>query len=72
MATYQNTSYFNPEKILDLGTIEKKKKGKMTIMLLSAYETLEEARQVMAKVRQNGFKTAHVVLDENGVLKRQN
>jgi len=71
LATYKNTSYFKPQKILSLGTIEKVKVGELTVMLLASYDSLYEAKQVMEKVRARGFKTAHVVLDEDGKLIRQ-
>ncbi len=71
LATYKNTSYFKPSKILQYGTIEKVKVGELTVMLLAAYDSLYEAKQIMEKVRVRGFKTAHVVLDKDGTLLRQ-
>ena len=71
LATYKNTSYFKPEKILSFGSIEKIKVGELTVMLLASYDSLYEAKQVMEKVRARGFKTAHVVLDKDGKLIRQ-
>ncbi len=71
LATYKNTSYFKPEKVLSWGSIEKVKSGELTIMLLASFDSLYEAKQVMEKVRKAGFKTAHVVLDKNGKLIRQ-
>jgi tetratricopeptide (TPR) repeat protein len=71
LATYSRPEFFNPALVEGLGTVERIKKGNMTIMLLRGYDNLPDARQVVTKVLAAGFDTAHIVtLDSDGTIKR--
>lgn len=70
LATYTRPEFFNPKLVAGLGTVERMKKGDMTIMLLRGYSSLEDAREVVAKVISAGFDTAHIVVEADGGLKR--
>lgn len=70
LATYTRPEFFNPDLVKGLGTIERIKKGTMTIMLLRGYTSLDAARSVLRQVLDAGFDTAHIVVQENGALRR--
>ncbi len=66
LATYQNTKYFDASKVEGFGTVEQVKKGKLTIMILSAFDSLAEVNQVFEKVKASGFKGAHIITERDG------
>lgn len=71
LAALRDTRWFNPSTtILSLGQIENRSRGDLTIKLLSSFSTLGAAQQALNVVKQNGFPTAFIVLDQNGVLNR--
>lgn len=71
LAALKNTRWFNPSTtILSLGQIEDRARGDLTIKLLSSFSSLESAQQALNVVKQNGFATAFIVLDQNGTLQR--
>ncbi|NNE29157.1 MAG: hypothetical protein HKN16_05950, partial [Saprospiraceae bacterium] len=70
LATYKNTSYFKPEKVTQWGSVERVKRGQMTIMLLAEFDSLGEAQAILPSVRKAGFTTAHIILDQDGDWKR--
>jgi hypothetical protein len=68
LAAYSDPSNFNSRKVEGLGMIEERKKGNLTIMLLSGFQSLNEARQAQSEARRAGFSGAYVVLEKNGSL----
>ncbi len=68
LATYSNPDNFNSSKVKNLGLIEEKKKGSFTIMLLSGYATLEEAKRARQEAVKAGFTGAQIVQDYDGDL----
>jgi hypothetical protein len=72
LAAYQDTRYFDASKVDDLGYIEQMKKGNLTVMFVSGFSTLEEARRAMQRAQAVGFNSAFIVTEENGEIKRVN
>ena len=59
---------FDASKVESYGRVVKRAKGDMTIMLLSGYNTLKDARAATEKAIASGFTGAHVVLEDDGKL----
>jgi cell division septation protein DedD len=71
LAALSSTRWFNPSTtILSLGQIEDRRRGNLTIKLLSSFSSMEAAQRALNVVKQNGFPTAFIVLDQNGNLER--
>ncbi|NJL75186.1 MAG: hypothetical protein HC892_09275 [Saprospiraceae bacterium] len=70
LGAYQDTKNFNATKVNNLGTLEKKQKDNLTLVLLSGYNSIEEARKAMEAAKKVGFTAAFIVTDEQGELKR--
>jgi tetratricopeptide (TPR) repeat protein len=68
LATYKKPEMFNEKSVNKLGKIEQRLAGDKTIMLLSGFTNLQDARDAVIKVVELGFTGAHVVLEENGKL----
>lgn len=73
LAAYKDPSkYFKESKVAGIGFVEQRRKGQLTIMLLSGYRTEQEARNALSKARRAGFTTAFLVYDQNGRLEKVN
>ncbi len=72
LASYRDASNFKASKVNSFGKVEQKISGSWTIILLSGYPSLAEAKIAKSKAIGAGFKGAHIVADENGKLKRIN
>jgi hypothetical protein len=70
IATLRNTSNFNSQSVSSIGYIEQRQSGPYTIMLLSGYNTLSDARLAQNKVRNLGFSDAYVVVENAGKLQK--
>jgi cell division septation protein DedD len=70
LASYKDTRWFDASKVKGLGTLEQRKKGEYTIMLLSGLGSLDDARKTLSKVKNSGFTDAQLVQDVNGELKK--
>jgi hypothetical protein len=70
LESYDNSVLFSSESVDDLGKIEQWTKGKWTIFVLSAFNSLEEAIRVKNIAVDRGFSNADVVLDNNGMLEK--
>lgn len=71
LAALSSTRWFNPSTtILSLGQIEDRPRGNLIIKLLSSFSTMEAAQRALNVVKQNGFPTAFIVLDQSGKLER--
>ena len=68
LAAYTNPLYFDVNKVKDLGVIEQWSKGKWTIFILSGYTGYDDAAEAVLKVKNRGFASAELVLDEDGIL----
>lgn len=69
LGAYSTPRYFNMSKAQQLGTVVQRKRGNLTLMLLSA-ATPQQAQQLKASALANGFKGAFVVRDVNGTLQK--
>lgn len=72
LAAYRNPAYFDPSPIADLGAIEERMKGDLTVKFIGGLESLSQARQALARARAAGFNTAFIVVEENGQLRKVN
>lgn len=70
IATLRNTSNFNTQSVSSIGYIEQRQSGPYTIMLLSGYNSLSDARLAQRKVRNLGFSDAYVVVENAGKLQK--
>jgi hypothetical protein len=70
MGAYRNPQSFDASKVQGLGYVEDRRKGDLTIKLLSGFQTLDAAKRALPSVQSAGFSTAFIVLDQNGTLTR--
>lgn len=70
LASYKNLNFFDREMVEKIGTIEERTKGVFTIVLLSGFADLEAAQLAKKHAIDSGFKGAHIVVEENGKLKK--
>ena len=70
LATYGNLDYFNKGTVDDVGVITYLPKGKMTIVLLSGYDSRESAQIGLRKSKVRGFPDAHMVYVRKGVIEK--
>lgn len=70
LAAYRNPQNFDAKKVNDLGIVEQMRKGDLTVMFVSGFSTIQEAKRAMERARSLGFTSAFVVMEENGELKR--
>ena len=70
LAAYRNPQYFKPDKIQGLGTIEDAQRGAFTVKYLAAYDTLQNARDILQQVKMAGFKDAIIVENIGGEWKK--
>lgn len=68
LAAYTNPLYFDVNKVKDLGVIEQWSKGNWTIFILSGYADSSSASDALVKVKNRGFASAELVLDNEGIL----
>ena len=72
LAAYRNPQNFDQKKVIDIGVVEQRKRGDLTIMLLSGYADLLQAKKAMQEARKRGFKGAYLVMEKDGKLVRVN
>ena len=70
LGAFRTTKWFDASKIEDMGYIEDRRKGNLTIKLLSGFNTLQAAKDALPYVKDAGFKGAFIVVDESGTLKK--
>ena len=70
LASYKKPEYFKRSKVADIGTLEERKKGEYTIFLVTGFGTLDAALKAKTEAVRSGFKGAHVVIEENGKLRK--
>ena len=70
LGAFRNTKWFDASKIEDMGYIEDRKKGNLTVKYLSGFSTLQSAKNALPDVKEAGFKGAFIVVDEGGEIKK--
>jgi tetratricopeptide (TPR) repeat protein len=70
LASYEDPIWFDVNKVKDLGRIEQWTKGGWTIFILAGYGSFDEAKRVQIQAVNRGYKTAEVVVDNDGILER--
>ena len=68
LASYLNPSLFDGGKLEGLGDVTSIQKNEWTIMLLQGFDNLDAAKSAALKVKDLGFKSAHVVRNEGSRL----
>jgi tetratricopeptide (TPR) repeat protein/cell division septation protein DedD len=66
LAAYGDMRNFEEYKVQDIGIVEKKSRGKLTVVLLSGYESANMAREALATARNRGFTGAYLVQETAG------
>ncbi|MCB0687842.1 MAG: carboxypeptidase regulatory-like domain-containing protein [Saprospiraceae bacterium] len=61
LASYLNPEMFDGKKVESLGKITSVQKNEWTIMLLSGFDDLDDAKDAAEKVKDLGFRSAYVV-----------
>ena len=72
LASYLNPEMFDGSKVEELGKITSVQKNEWTIMLLSGFDELDAAKAAAEKVKQLGFRSAHVVQYKGTQLEKIN
>ncbi len=70
VVSYHFPNRINTAELADLGRIEHWTKEDWKIIILSGYKDLDEARQVLKRIHQRGFKDAYIVKETFGKLQR--
>lgn len=70
LATYKNAKFFDDSVVSTFGKVVERLKGNMTIKLLAGYANRADAEKARLKAIESGFKGAHIVIEENGELKK--
>ncbi len=70
IGSFKNLSWFDNREVEAIGLIEERKQNGYTIVLLSGYTSLDEAREALSKVQELGYKDAFVVKNQSGELLR--
>ena len=70
LGAYRNPQNFDRNSVSQYGYVEQRRSGPYTIMLLSGFRTLNEARSAQSMVRSVGYSDAFVVIDNAGRLER--
>lgn len=71
LAAYEDTRYFNPATVQNLGRItDRQRNDGLTVIYLSGYSTMEEAIWAWRGARSAGYNTSFVVRDTNGNLEK--
>lgn len=72
LAAYSNLKNFDEAKAARIGTIEERKRGKLTIKFIGGLPSLSAAQQALSEAKASGFKDAYIVVEEGGELKKVN
>jgi len=71
LGAYRNTAYFDGAAVRDLGRIEDRQKGNLTIKLLAGFQNLQQAENARRRAERAGFEGAFIVMEnERGQLVR--
>lgn len=69
LGTYKDEKNFDDSKVSKMWKIESVKEGKMTVFFMDGFRTLQDAKEMKAKVQKVGFKDAKVVQKQDGKFK---
>jgi tetratricopeptide (TPR) repeat protein len=69
IAAMKKPEWFDDSKVSKLWKIEQVKEGKLTYFIMDGIKTLEQAKDLKAKVKTAGYKDAKVVIKEEGKFK---
>ena len=69
IAAMKKPEWFDDSKVSQLWKIEQVKEGKLTYFMMDGIKTLQQAKDLKAKVKAAGYKDAKVVIKEDGKFK---
>jgi tetratricopeptide (TPR) repeat protein len=69
IAAMKKPEWFDDSKVSQLWKIEQVKEGKLTYFIMDGIKTLQQAKDIKAKVKAAGYKDAKVVVKEEGKFK---
>jgi hypothetical protein len=69
IAAMKKPEWFDDTKVSQLWKIEQVKEGKLTYFIMDGIKTLQQAKDLKAKVKTAGYKDAKVVIKEEGKFK---
>lgn len=61
LAAYQDLRNFDESSVNDIGVVEKRAKGQLTVVLLSGYQTRAEAQNALNAAKKRGYSGAYLV-----------
>ena len=61
LAAYQDLRNFDENSVRDIGVVEKRAKGQLTVVLLSGFKTRAEAQSALAAAKKRGYSGAYLV-----------
>lgn len=70
LAAYSNTKWFDPSGVKNLGVIEDRKKGNLTVKYLGDFNSMSSAESALRQAKQAGFSGAYIVEEVNGELQK--
>lgn len=65
LAAYKDPRWFDATLVRDLGVVEERMKGELTVKYVGGYTTLGEAQSALRKAKSAGFTTAFIVEQDN-------
>ena len=66
LAAYRDSRWFDETLVSELGIIEERPKGDLTVKYLSGFDNLAEAKTALVKAKSAGFDTAYIVEETSG------
>ena len=69
LGVYRNANSFDRDRVMQIGYLEERQRGDLTIFLLSGYSTVEDARRGLRSAKNAGFGDAYIVEEVNGTFK---
>lgn len=72
LAAVRETKWFDSSNVSDIGSIELKKSGEWTVILIGGFSNMDAAKAGLQKAKSVGYQDAYLVTDENGELKKVN
>ena len=69
LGVYRNAGSFDRDRVMQMGYLEERKRGDLTVFLLSGYATVEDARRGLRSAKGAGFSDAYIVEEVNGTFR---
>ena len=71
MGAFRNPNSFDSSKVSQYGVVQDRVNARgLTLKLLAGFNSLSDAQLALPRVKNAGFKSAFIVLEQNGVISR--